>query len=131
MNFKDYLKEFYYPPVESESTENYISSEVSQVINGHFSAELENTVLSPETGFQSIRKVLHRSGWEMPALYELDPDGDEIVYEIHPMADTDTCAYLYVLYYLTDNGDYEFYAEVGDENRMKELTSDEGEEEPY
>jgi hypothetical protein len=31
---------------------------------------------------------------------------------------------LYVIYYLTDEGYYDFYAEVGDEERMEELTSD-------
>ena len=127
MNFKEYLQEFYYPPVMEDS--EYISPEISKVINGHISGELTNTVLTPETGFQTIRKLLHRSGWDMPATYDLDPEGDEQVFDIHELSNDKMCGYLYVIYYLTDDGDYDFYAEVGDAERMEELTSGEEEDE--
>jgi len=31
---------------------------------------------------------------------------------------------VYIIYYLTDDDNYEFYAEVGKESRMEELLSD-------
>jgi hypothetical protein len=34
-------------------------------------------------------------------------------------------ANLYILYTLTDDNNYEFYAELGDDERMEELMSDE------
>ena len=39
--------------------------------------------------------------------------------------DEDDSAYVYVLYYLTDEGYYDFYAEVTtDEDRLEELQND-------
>jgi hypothetical protein len=121
-------------------------------INYRLVNELYEPFLSPEAGIQKIRKVLHRHGLDLPALYDANPEGDEIVIEVDQFGDplgdnvfsvTNWDAYnttpddddedgkkdiqysVYVLYYLTDEGHYEFYAEVGDENRMEELTSDE------
>tara|TARA_R110000868_G_C10861281_1_gene761538 strand:- start:1275 stop:1460 length:186 start_codon:yes stop_codon:yes gene_type:complete len=59
----------------------------------------------------------------MPALYDADPEGDEVV------LDLDNNLGVYILYTLTDDDNYEFYAEVGIESRMQELLSDEGEPE--
>ena len=87
--------------------------------------ELYEPFLSPEAGIQKIRKVLHRFGFDMPALYDADPEGDEIIFELDQFGLEGLESNLYILYYLTDEGHYEFYAEVGDENRMEELTSDE------
>ena len=40
------------------------------------------------------------------------------------MIDLDDNLGVYIIYSLTDDDDYEFYAEVGNENRMQELLSD-------
>ena len=96
-------------------------------VNFRLTNELYTPFLSPEGGIQAIRKVLHRYGFDMPALYDADPEGDEIVFELDQYGIGEYETNIYILYYLTDEGHYEFYAEVGDENRMEELTSDEGE----
>ena len=55
---------------------------------------------------------------ELSALYGVNPEGEEIVIDIGETS-------LYILYNPTDDGRYEFYAEIGDEERMEELLSDE------
>ena len=87
--------------------------------------ELYSPFLSPEGGIQAIRKVLHRFGFDMPALYDADPEGDEIIFELDQYGIGEYETNIYILYYLTDEGHYEFYAEVGDDARMEELTSEE------
>jgi hypothetical protein len=87
--------------------------------------ELDQFFLSPEGGIQAIRKVLHRFGFDMPALYDADPEGDEIVFELDQYGMGEYRTNIYILYYLTDEGHYEFYAEIGDDERMEELLSDE------
>jgi hypothetical protein len=94
-------------------------------INYRLVNELYEPFLSPEAGIQKIRKVLHRFSFDMPALYDANPEGDEIIFELDQFGLEGLESNLYILYYLTDEGHYEFYAEVGDENRMEELTSDE------
>jgi hypothetical protein len=91
--------------------------------------ELYQPFLSPEGGIQAIRKVLHRYGFDLPALYDADPEGDEFVIDIDQYGQENLSTNLYVLYYLTDEGHYEFYAEVGNDARMEELLSDEEEDE--
>ena len=96
-------------------------------INYRLTNELYEPFLSPEGGIQAIRKVLHRFGFDMPALYDANPEGDEIVFEIEQFGQQNLSTNIYILYYLTDEGSYEFFAEVGDDARMDELMS-EGEE---
>jgi len=86
---------------------------------------LNQPFLSPEGGIQSIRKVLHRFGFDMPALYDAEPEGDELIIDINQFNREDLSSNIYILYYLTDEGYYEFYAELGDDTRMKEIISDE------
>jgi len=92
---------------------------------------LNDTFVSPEAGIQAIRKVLHRFGFDLPALYDADPEGDEVVIEIdqYGVSSEEYQYSIYILYYLTDEGSYEFFAELGDDDRMEELISDEGDEE--
>jgi hypothetical protein len=97
-------------------------------INYRLTNELYSSFLSPEGGIQAIRKVLHRFGFDMPALYDANPEGDEIVFDIEQFGQENLATNIYILYYLTDEGHYEFFAEVGDDARMDELLSD-GEEE--
>ncbi len=74
-------------------------------------------------------EVLHweYDGFDMPALYDADPEGDEIAFEIEQFGQDNLATNIYILYYLTDEGHYEFFAEVGDDARMDELMT-EGEE---
>ena len=94
-------------------------------VNYRLVNELYSPFLSPEGGIQAIRKVLHRFGFDMPALYDADPEGDEIIFELDQYGIGEYETNLYILYYLTDEGHYEFYAEIGDDERMDELMSDE------
>jgi len=94
-------------------------------VNFRLTNELYTPFLSPEGGIQAIRKVLHRYGFDMPALYDADPEGDEIVFELDQYGIGEYETNIYILYYLTDEGHYEFYAEIGDDERMEELMSDE------
>ena len=96
-------------------------------VNYRLVNELYSPFLSPEGGIQAIRKVLHRFGFDMPALYDADPEGDEIIFELDQYGIGEYETNLYILYYLTDEGHYEFYAEIGDDERMDELMA-EGEE---
>jgi hypothetical protein len=88
-------------------------------INSQLAIELGEIITSANFGFQKIRKVLLRYGLDLPALYDILEEGDEFAIEL------DDELFLYVLYYLTDEGNYDFYAEVTDWNGVDELMSDE------
>lgn len=88
-------------------------------INSQLAIELGEIITSANLGFQKIRKVLLRYGLDLPALYDILEEGDEFAIEL------DDELFLYVLYYLTDEGNYDFYAEVTDWNGVDELMSDE------
>lgn len=99
-----------------EPNENPI---VKSEINSQLAIELGEIITSANLGFQKIRKVLFRYGLDLPAVYDVLEEGDEFAIEL------DGELFLYVLYYLTDEGNYDFYAEVTDWNGVNELMSDE------
>jgi hypothetical protein len=117
MRFKKYLDEMVVIENDQEEMESEESEDLSQV-NFRLADELDDTFISPESGILAIRKVLEKFDLELSALYGVNPEGEEIVTDI---GETN----LYILYNLTDDGRYEFYAEIGDEERMEELLSDE------
>lgn len=126
MRFKQYLTEL--APGQMET--NWHSDDLnSEPINQRLDATLSQNFLSPESAIQVIRKVLHFYGLDMPALYGANPEGDEIVLEIGQFGQLNMSTNIYILYYLTDDGHYEFFAEIGDEARMHELMSDSEDEE--
>jgi hypothetical protein len=141
MRFKQYLNEMenltgiessqaeeaHEPTGEGSSAIN--NPKIFMEVNLRLVNELNQAFLSPEGGIQMIRKVLHRFSFDLPALYDADPEGDEVVIEINQFGQEDLSSNIYILYYLTDDGYYEFYAEIGDDERMEELLSDEGDEE--
>lgn len=131
-NFKNYLKE------EIEFGQAYDAHEPSQrgstsidnpimktQVNLHLFTELNDYFLTPHAGFQKIRKVLHTFGLDIPALYDIDPEGDEMVVEVDQFGDPNFGnALLYVLYYLDEKGYFEFYAELTNEDGVDSLLSD-------
>ena len=152
MQFKQYLNELANIEVGQaidahETTDKESSSiEVSKVImdiNRRLIVELNDLILSPEQGIQKIRKVLHRFGLDMPALYEAEPSGDEVIIAVKQFGqphgitihgDVTTGpdvvngvpdAYLYFVYFFEDSGRYEFHAEILTEMGLQELLSDE------
>jgi len=99
-------------------------------INSNFKIELNDVFLSPESGFQKIRKVLHKFGLDMPAMYDMEPDGDEIVLDVAQFGDASLgTGLLYILYLLGDEGYYQFYSEITNESGIEELISSGLEEE--
>ena len=117
MRFKKYLDEMVVIENDQEEMESEKSEDLSQV-NFRLADELDDTFISPESGILAIRKVLEKFDLELSALYGVNPEGEEIVTDIGETS-------LYILYNPTDDGRYEFYAEIGDEERMEELLSDE------
>jgi hypothetical protein len=120
MKFKQYL-------AEMESDQEIgdmpsIDGNILEEVNSQLETELQETILSPESGIQKIRKVLGMFDMDMPALYDVDPEGEEMVFGI-------AGSYLYIIYALTDDGRYDFYAELTDEEGLSEILSDEGEDE--
>ena len=94
-----------------------------ELVNYHLNNELDEPVLSPESGIQKIRKVLARFRIEIPALYDSDPEGDEVI------IDLEENYHLYFIYYLTEDDFYEFYAEIVNDEELDEIISDEEEDE--
>ena len=107
-------------------------------INIRLSNEFNELILSPVVGIQKVRKVLHQYGLDIPALYELVPDGDEVVLEMDqygkirdyysPVEWNAVSYYLYLLYVLNDQGYYDFHAELTDEAGIEEIMSEEDED---
>ena len=164
MRFKQYLQEVATIEVgQAEAAHEPAGEESSSVdnprlrmaVNLRLVNELNQIFLSPESGIQAIRKVLARFGFDLPALYDADPEGDEVIIEIDQYGDIlgddpysevnwdkynanpedddgdgekDVQYSIYILYYLTDEGHYEFFAEVGNDDRMEELMSEMGDE---
>jgi hypothetical protein len=137
MRFKQFIEEMDLTSIESGQAEKaheptgegrieIENPKIRMEMNYRLVNELYDFFLSPEGGIQAIRKVLHRFGFDLPALYDADPEGDEFAIEINQYGQDDLTTNLYVLYYLTDEGGYEFYAEVGNDARMEELLSDDG-----
>lgn len=112
MNFKSYLQSH----VEQSP---FSDLQVRTEINRALEAEIDSTVMmTPESGVQRMRKVLSRYSIDFPAFEDLDTDGDESIYEL------DAGVYLYFIYYLTDDGNYEFYAELTNDEGIEEILSD-------
>lgn len=104
---------------------------VREEVNTVLYRELEDIILTPETGIMRIRKILQRYGFDMPSLYGLHVDGDEFVIDLEdnniqmPIEDY----FLYLIYYLTDEQHYEFYAEITDEDGITEILSEDEDDE--
>lgn len=124
MRFKQFINE---SDISEDSPQSSIDLAFQNDINYTLVNELSQPFLSPQAGIQAIRKVLHHFGYDMEALYGIDPEADEFAAEIKSFDLDEHDAFVYIAYYLTDDGHYEVYAEVGDEATMNELLGD-GEE---
>jgi hypothetical protein len=131
MNFKQYLAELNTEMGQVIKVTDPISitdPQVREKINQDLNHELTDLILSPESGIQKIRKVLMSFGLDMPALYDAETEGDELVLDIESL-NGDGEFYLYLIYYLADDGRYDFYAELTDDEGLTEIMSDEEEDE--
>lgn len=107
-----------------EESVSILNPNLRAEINYRLTNELNDMILSADQGIQKIRKTMHRYGFDLPSLYEPDREGDELVIEISQYGLNELESNVYILYYLGDKGNYEFYAEVGDDDRMEELIAD-------
>ena len=106
MRFKEFVNELAVPHLPPTSLEDAVAESLNRQLDIH----LNDKILSPQIGLYKIRKVLNSYGYDLPALYEVDPEGDEVIFDLG-----DTDYFVYILYYLTDDGVYDFYALVTDE----------------
>jgi len=131
MNFKQYLAELNAEMgqmIKVTDSVDITDPEIRDKINQRLNHELTDLILSPESGIQRIRKVLLSYGLDMPALYDAESEGDELVLDIESMSG-DEQFYLYLIYYLADDGRYDFYAELTDDEGLNDIMSDEEEDE--
>ena len=115
MKFKQFLTELSMP-VDSVVQDVAIE----EAVNAQLDKELQDVILSPQIGFLKIRKVLRMFNFDIPTSYAIEQEGDEVVLDL--LGDTDSL--LYVLYYQTDDGNYDFYALVDDEEGIEEIISE-------
>ena len=131
MNFKQYLAELnteMSQVIKSDDSVSITDPQVRDTINQRLNHDLTDLIFAPESGIQKIRKVLMSFGLDMPALYDAEPEGDELILDIESMSGNEQF-YLYLIYYLADDGRYDFYAELTDDEGLNELMSDEEEDE--
>jgi len=114
MKFKEFLTELAMP---MDSIVHDVA--IEEAVNAQLSKELNDIILSPQIGFLKIRKVLRMFNLDIPTSYAVEQEGDEVVLDL--LGDTDSL--LYVLYYQTDDGNYDFYACVDDEEGIEEIIS--------
>ena len=114
MKFKEFLTELAMPEVSLMARDVAVEEE----INRQLEMGLKDVILSPQIGLYKVRKVLNRFGYDRPTAYVPDQDGDEVVLDIHG-----SDSLLYVLYYQTDDGNYDFYAHVDDDEGIEEILS--------
>ena len=114
MKFKQFLTELAMPV---DSVVHDVA--IEEAVNAQLDKELKDIILSPQIGFLKIRKVLRMFNLDIPTSYAVEQEGDEVVLDL--LGDTDSL--LYVLYYQTDDGNYDFYACVDDEEGIEEIIS--------
>jgi hypothetical protein len=103
---------------------NYLVEEENlDQVNDELGEALDSYVPSIVDAFQTIRSILISNGLTMPETYEFDTEGDECVFELNPGI------YLYVIFYHTDDGQYDIFAEVTDEEGLAALMSEDTTEE--
>ena len=120
IDFKSFLTE---EIVEDTIVESVVDSAVVSSVNEVLFADLDAPFLTPQAGIQQIRKILLMYGIDMPAVFDLDPEGDELVLDASPYGET-PLGLLYILYSLSDEGYYEFYAEITDDAGVEKLLAD-------
>jgi hypothetical protein len=151
MRFKQYLQELAnikvgqaivaHEPTEENSSE-VLTPRIFADINHRLVVELNDMILSPEDGIQKIRKTLHRYGMDLPALYDPDPLGDELIISLYQfgiahgvttnatfttgsdVTNRQPDAYLYIIYYMTDEGRYDFFAEMVREEDLEDIINE-------
>ena len=101
---------------------------ISGQVNDQLGQQLNELSPSIEQAFQTIRAILGLHGYSFQDALVYDEEGDELVLDLKNTDSEERC-FLYVIFYRTDDGLYDFFAEVTDEEGVEELMSeDDGEE---
>ena len=110
-------------------------------LNDHNRSLPNNAILAPEIGFERIRKVLSTYAINLPPVLNLDQEEAEEVFEVEqfgnpygplPSGEYGTDReplYLYVYYFLNEDGYYEFFAQIVNEEDLNDYLNIEGDEE--
>lgn len=138
MKFKDYLTELHnieagqaklaHEP-RSDNDLSLSNPKIRNEINHRLKADLQERTYEVTSVLQKIRKVLHRYFIDLPANYEMDPDGDEVFFEVDQFGNaesSDDYLYLYMLYYLEDDGYYVFDVELVTEEELATILDETG-----
>jgi hypothetical protein len=89
--------------------------------------DLDKQFLSAEAGLEMLRSILSQYGADFSFSVEAEmPDDDYECEEVVSIEGTNY--FLYINYGLTDDGYYEFYSEIVDENELEEIMSISGED---
>ena len=117
MQFKQFITEDYSETTGIDPVDSHIlDSAIVEKLNLMLNVALEDPVYTPETGVTLVRKILMVENLDFHPIYDLSSEGEEIVEAID-----NTNKYVYILYYPTDDGYYDFYAEVTDEEGAEEM----------
>jgi hypothetical protein len=117
MQFKQFITEDYSETTGIDPVDSHIlDSAIVEKLNLMLNVALEDPVYTPETGVTLVRKILMIENLDFHPIYDLSSEGEEIVEAID-----NTDKYVYILYYPTDDGYYDFYAEVTDEEGAEEM----------
>jgi len=126
--------------LENEKIRAEINRKLSIILDRNNRSVPNNNIQAPEIGFERIRKVLNTHGIDLPAILDLDQEEGEEVFQINqfgtPYGPLPSGAYgelrpnyyLYVYYFLNDDGYYDFFAEIVDQEDLEDYTSIEGDE---
>lgn len=117
-----------------------INQELAIVLHKNNRTYAGNSILSPEVGFERIRKTLYNFSIHLPPILNINPEEGEEVFEVEqfgnpygplPSGEYGTNReplYLYVYYFLNEDGYYEFFAQIVNEEEMVDLVQDEDED---
>lgn len=108
-------------------------------INNRLISNISGLILTPSSGIQKIRNILNYYNIDIPALYELNLEGDEIaipmnttgqVYGYNTPVNSENLDeyFLYIIYYLENDSTYQFHAEIVTLEELIELLEETNEE---
>jgi len=129
------------PSVYNQKTLAQINQQLAIVLNPENRTYAGSSILSPEVGFERIRKTLYNFAISLPPTLNLDQEEGEEVFAVEqfgnpygplPSGEFGTNReplYLYVYYFLNEHGYYEFFAQVVNEEELVDLVHGEGEDE--
>lgn len=119
----------------TQSTALISNPAIRAEINVRLLSDLSGLILSPSSGIQKIRNSLNYYNIDIPALYELNLEGDEIaipvnhvgqVYGYNSPVNAENLEeyFLYIIYYLEDDSYYQFHAELVTTEELLEILED-------